>query len=395
MRILLAALLGAALSASAARAADGFDRLDGRRLAPTEIDREVERLLQASHNPGLALALIEDGRVAYVRAYGRRDLERDLPLHADTIMYGASLTKAAFAYMCMQLVQEGALDLDKPVGAYLKKPLPDYPEYADLAADPRWRKFTPRMLLSHTSGMPNFRWINDDKKLDIKFEPGSRYVYSGEGIRLMQFVLEEGLGLDVGAEMQRGVFDRFHMRRSSMVWRPDFEADYDIGYDAAGKALGHDRRTKVRAAGSLDTTIEDYAGFLAGVARGDGLTPKALDEMLKPQIAIVSKHQFPSHWVDDTDKNRAIGLSYGLGWGLFRTPWGQAFFKEGHDDGTDNYALCVRPRKTCILMLTNSGAGSGMFKQLADDLLGDTGLPWEWEGYTPYNQRVTPLAVTH
>lgn len=389
MRSLICAALAAAAVAAGTRAAvaDGFDRLDGEHLAPAAIDAEVSRLISAAHTPGLALALIEDGRVVYVRTYGFRDTERSLPLTPATVMYGASLTKAAFAYMCMQLVAEGKLDLDKPIAAYLNKPLPDYPQWSDLASDPRWRKFTPRMLLSHTSGMPNFRWINDDKKLDIKFEPGSRYAYSGEGVMLMQFTLEEGLGLNVGEEMQRRVLDRFDMSRSSLTWRPEFETDYAIGYDEHGKPLGHSRRKAVHAAGSLDTTIGDYARFLAGVVRGEGLPPAALDEMLTPQIAIVSRHQFPSHWVDDTTANQKIGLSYGLGWGLFRSPYGQAFFKEGHDDGTDNYALCIRPRRSCILILTNSGAGAAVFKHLVDDLFGPTDAPWEWEGYTPYDQR--------
>ena len=371
---------------SAEAASVVFHRLDAKPLSARAIDAEANRLIGAAHIPGLALALIEDGRVAYTAAYGRRDVERNLPLTTDTVIYGASLTKPAFAYLCLQLVQEGRLDLDRPIGEYLAKPLPDYPAYADLAADPRWRRITARMLLSHTSGLPNFRTVNDDRKLDIKFEPGSRFVYSGEGLRLLQFVLEAGLGVDVAAEMRRRIFGPFGMRRSDMVWQPQFAAGTAVGYDAAGKPRGHERRTKADAAGSLETTVSDYAAFLAGVVRGQGLTPKAYAEMLRPQIAIVSRHEFPSHWVDDTDANRPIQLSYGLGWGLFRTPYGQAFFKEGHDDGVDHYALCVRPPRKCILLMTNSGLGKGVFQYLADDLLGRTGLPTAWEGFTPYDR---------
>ena len=186
--------------------------------------------------------------------------------------------------------------------------------------------------------------------------------------------------------MQSRVLDRFGMQRSGMIWRPDFENDYAIGYDGTGKALGHRRRKTADAASSLDTTIRDYSVFLAGVVRGEGLNTKTLEEMLRPQIAIVSKHAFPSHRVDDTDAHRAIALSYGLGWGLFQSPHGLAFFKEGHDDGIDNYALCVLPRQSCILMLTNSSVGRGVFKYLTDDLLGETGLPVGWEGFTPHDR---------
>jgi CubicO group peptidase (beta-lactamase class C family) len=135
----------------------GFDRLDGKRRTQVDIDGGVDRLMRAAGIPGLALALIEHGRVVYAKAYGQRDTEGKLPLTTDTIMSGASLTKSAFAYMCMELVQEGKLMLDKPIGEYLKRPLPEYRGYGDLADDARWQKFTARMLLSHTSGLPNLR----------------------------------------------------------------------------------------------------------------------------------------------------------------------------------------------------------------------------------------------
>src|SRR5581483_7339401 len=102
----------------------------------------------------------------------------------------ASFTKVAFAYTVLQLVQEKVLDLDRPVYQYLPKPLPEYEDWADLAGDGRWKKFTARMLLSHTSGLPNWRYFEDDKKLHIHFEPGTKYAYSGEGLQLLQLVVE-------------------------------------------------------------------------------------------------------------------------------------------------------------------------------------------------------------
>ena len=78
---------------------------------------------------GLALAVIKDGRVAHVAAYGRRNVERNLPLTSDTIMYGASLTKTAVAFLVLQLVDEGRLRLDTPVAELLPRPLPEYPDY--------------------------------------------------------------------------------------------------------------------------------------------------------------------------------------------------------------------------------------------------------------------------
>ena len=97
--------------------------------------------------------------------------------------------------------------------------------------DPRYKKITARMLLSHTSGFPNWRWFNDDRKLNINFEPGSRYAYSGEGIDLLQLVVETITNKPLQDLMRAHVFEPFGMTRSSMVWENRFESDYANGYD--------------------------------------------------------------------------------------------------------------------------------------------------------------------
>jgi CubicO group peptidase (beta-lactamase class C family) len=185
----------------------------GKPVSADRIDREAKQMMAKANVQGLAMAVVDDGKVVFVRSWGRRNVEKNLPLQADTIMYAASLTKFAFAYMVMQLVDEGALDLDRSIGDCLSKPLPEYSFYAALKDDERWRKLTPRILLTHTSGLANFAFLEPDKKMRFHFDPGSRYAYSGEGFILLQFVLETSLGLKVGDEMQRRVFDRFGMTR--------------------------------------------------------------------------------------------------------------------------------------------------------------------------------------
>jgi CubicO group peptidase (beta-lactamase class C family) len=363
-----------------------FTRPDGETLTAGQIDETVKRLMRAGDVPGLALALISNNQVTYLKAYGMADVAESRPLQTDTIMYGASLTKAAFAYMVMTLVQDGVVDLDRSIAEYLPKPLDQYEDYSDLASDERWRVWTMRMLLSHQAGLPNWRWFSDSQKLELLFEPGSRYAYSGEGIQIAQLTLEEGLGLDVNELMQKRVFDRFGMTRTSMLWREDFRPDFARGYDETGENLGHNMRQSVRAAGSMDTTVADYSAFLAGVLRGEGLSESLRSEMLSAQIKITSRHQFPTQLPVDTDANEKIQLSYGLGWGLFDSSFGHAFFKEGHDDGTNNYALCLEETRHCILILSNSSNAESIFLYLVNALLGETGLPWEWEGYVPYDK---------
>jgi CubicO group peptidase (beta-lactamase class C family) len=375
--------LAFALGAFAGAAEDWpMIRLDGTKLPAEAIDREVNALMGSAQVTGLQLALISRGHVTYTNVYGWRDAAKKLPMTRSTVTYGASLTKAAFGYLVMQLVDERRIDLDKPIAAYLPKPLPDYPRYADLANDERWRRLTMRMLMSHTTGFANFRFIEPDRKLRFHHDPGTSYGYSGEGILLAQFVLESGLGLDVGAEMRKRIFDRFGMARSSMTWRADFEANFAENNQIDGTPYPHRRWDKVGAAGSLDTTAVEFAAFVAAVVRGEGLSRKAKAEMIGRHVEIDSERQFPTLGLPRTDRWKAIKLGYGIGWGVFETPYGQAFFKEGHDEGTANYVLCVDREKACIVMLANDVRAERIFVPLVRRLFGEVNLPADWEGFT-------------
>jgi CubicO group peptidase (beta-lactamase class C family) len=147
-----------ALAATAQNAT--VKRLDGSTIRPAEIDARVAQVIHAAEVPGAAIALFNDEKGAYLKTYGVRDKNQNLPLTAASVMTAASLSKVAFASMVMQLVDEGSLDLDKPVYEYLPKPLPEYPNYVDLTGDQRYKKITARMLLDYTNGFPNWRWIN-------------------------------------------------------------------------------------------------------------------------------------------------------------------------------------------------------------------------------------------
>ena len=357
-------------------------RLDGRRLSADSVERIVVRRMSEAQVPALAMAVIDHGEVAYMAGFGYRDVERRLPLTDTTVMYAASLTKAMCAHLVMQLVDDGAIALDTTIEAYLPKPLPSYEKYAELAGDARWKRITPRMLLSHTSGLPNWRFTNADGKLDIKSEPGTHFGYSGEGINLLQFVIEAHTGKDVGDMMQPRVFDRLGMRRTSMTWQPSFESEYALGYDTAGVAVAHKRRTSARAAGSADTDLAAMASFVRGVLRGEGLSDSSRKAMLAPQIRIRTPHEFPTPTFDSTSRDDAVQLSYGLGWGVFRSPYGPAWFKEGHDDQSwRNYMVVFERSKSALILLSSSANAEPMFPGLLAEVLGDTYSPVEWMGY--------------
>jgi CubicO group peptidase (beta-lactamase class C family) len=341
---------------------------------------------------GIAVAVIEGGRVRSVQVYGVRNAQGD-PLGTDTVMYGASLTKTVFAYSVLQLVDQGKLALDTPLAAYLAKPLPDYdteaiyPDkygpYRDLAGDPRWQEITARMVLTHSTGFANFWWDEPDRKLRIHFDPGSRYSYSGEGMILLQFVIENGrrdlgLGIDLGA-LTQATFDGLGMPRTSLEWRRDFRPNLVDGFNDRGEAVPHDERSKVRVAGSMDTTIADLARFVAALTRHEGLSAAAYAEMLKPQLHIGTAHQFPTFAPDLPADRQRKDLFAGLGVIVFDGPQGRGFFKGGHDEQTANLLVCLERTGHCVLILSNDVRAEAGFGQLVADILGDTGFPVAWE----------------
>jgi len=357
-------------------------RLDGSAISPQQIDAIVTGVMQSAHVDGSGIAIFNDGKIAYLKAYGFRDTAKRLPLTPDSIMTAASLTKPVFATMVMQLVQKRIIDLDTPIYEYLPKPLPEYPNYADLANQPNYRLITMRMLLDHTSGLPNWRRFTDDKMLRIYFTPGSRFAYSGEGIALAQMVVETVTKKSVSDLMKEYVFEPVRMTRTSMVWEPRFKENCANGYDPHGKSMGPEERTHGDAAGGMQTTLRDYAAFALAVLDGKIPDEKVRGQMLSPQIRIFEKTEFPSLTTETTAANDAIRLSYGLGWGLFWTPYGKAFFKEGHDDlGWRHYVVCFARPRSGMLIMTNSDNGEDIYSTLLDKVLGDTFTPLEWEGF--------------
>jgi CubicO group peptidase (beta-lactamase class C family) len=363
-------------------------RLDGSTIAARDIDATVTRVMAAGKVTGVGLGILADGKIGYLKAYGIRDERTHVALTTDSVMSAASFTKVVFGHLVMQLVDQGVLNVDKPVYEYLPKPLPEYDDYKDLAGDARYKKITARMLLSHTSGLPNWRRFADDKKLRIYFEPGSRFAYSGEGIDLLQLVVESVTKQGLKELMEERVFTPLGMSRTSMVWEARFDNDYANGYDQDGKSLGAQRRTTADAAGSMLTTVGDFSKFVQAVMDRRGLRGESRQLMLSPQVRITSAHEFPTLSAETTHANDGIRLSYGLAWGLYWTPYGKAFFKEGHDDGWRNYTVCFDEKKMGVVIMTNSSNGEGIYKELVETVQKNSFTQIEWEQFTPYNAAV-------
>jgi CubicO group peptidase (beta-lactamase class C family) len=363
-------------------------RLDGTTISVAEAEAFARKTLADAHVTGAQIAVVDRGRLVWSEAFGLRRRDPALPMDRETTTWAASITKGVFATYVMQLVERGEFQLDVPVAKQLPQPLDRYEVYketaTELVRDPAWPSVTPRMLLSHSSGLQNFASIEPDKKMHLHFKPGTQFLYSGEGINLVQFVIEQKMGRPLDQLMQDALFTPLGMTRTGIIYRTEFAADVADRYDLEEKFRSQTKRFPARGAGSMTTSAEDLARFVTALFNGTILKPATRSEMLKPVLPIRSLHEFPIAANEgNSEESVTTGLAYGVGWGLLtQTRFGPAFFKEGHGDGAQNYMLCFEQRQACMIVLTNSDNGELTFRPLFEKIFGDTVTPWEWEGYT-------------
>lgn len=371
-------------------------KLDGSKISKTEIDKTVTRLMDAANVQGLNLAILNNKKTVFLKSYGFRNKPDNALLDTSTIVYGASFSKAVFGYLVMKLVEEKIIDLDKPIYKYLKKPISDYEYFSDLKNNDSWKLITPRMCLSHTTGLPNVRWIHPTTGIldnlgviKIYFTPGEKYAYSGEGFKLLQLAIEEITNKNVEELAQEKIFKPLKMTRTGYTWHESFGDDnVAVGHLNNGAIDVKKKRTEPVSGGSLVTTIADYAKFIENVMQQKGLKKSSYQEMLSSQIAIHSKTQFPTITAETTTENDSIHLSYGLGWGLFKCKYGRTFFKEGNGDSWKNYNINFIDKGISIIIMTNSENGESIYQELLETIAGDTCIPWRWQGYIPYTYKV-------
>ena len=373
--------------------AQSIKRIDGSRITADSLNAKIEYLIKAANVSGVAVSVFNNNKTVFSKTYGLADVQKSIPLQQSSVMYGASFAKTVFAYIAMHYVQEKLIDLDKPLVSYLSKPLPNYTisgwrrGYQDLKDDERYNKITARMCLTHTTGFPNWRWFESNKKLKFKFDPGTRYSYSGEGIYLLQFVIEQLTGKDYETISQEILFKPLGMANTSHIWQPRFEKNICYGHNAKGDPYELMKWKEASAGGSMSTNLEDFTKFYTAIISSKGLSKKSFKEMTSMQVRIKSRSQFgPLASIDSSD-NDNIHLGYGLGVGVFKTRYGRAFFKEGHDDGWGHYSICFPDKKIAIVIMTNNDNGESIFKELLAYSIGDTFTPWRWENYIPYNEK--------
>lgn len=370
-------------------------RIDGSKIEEQILDEKIRYLIDEAKVTGLNVAIFNYGKVVYQKAFGYANLESRDTLDINHIIYGASFSKAVYGYLIATLVQEGVLDIDKELYKYLDVELPDlyiekeFRRLHDLKEDERYKQITARMCLSHTTGFSNWRWLNEpDEKLRIHFDPGTKYSYSGEGIVLSQWIVEHLTSTPLEDLAVKKVFAPLGMTNSHYLWREDFTKHFCYGHNAKQEKLPKDIETEnANAAGSLSTTIVDYSKFFEHVFTLYSEQSEVTKLLFQPNIRIKSKAQFGPLSKQTTNENDDIELSYGLGWGIIKSPFGIGAFKEGHGEGFQHYSIMFPDTGIGVILMSNSDNAESIFKEMLELTIADIYTPWKWENYIPYNQK--------
>jgi CubicO group peptidase (beta-lactamase class C family) len=355
----------------------------------------LPQLMEVSGTPGIAAVIIEKGRVVWDHYAGVLNAADPHGVTRDTMWPAASLGKPVFAAAALGLVSDGTLNLDRPLCEYL-------PNHA--ASDPRTTQITARHVLSHTSGLPNWR-TRVDQPLVADFDPGSRFSYSGEGYYFLQRTVEHLTGLGIQEFVRERIFAPLTMTSSTYTWRADVPArlvaPHDRGIarpsamrdfstrllahaESRGKSLDGYTSEDARAAmgdiadappplpvfmipnvaGSLLTTPLDYARFVTAMLDPSGaalrLSKTGRDAMTVSQVAL----------------NSAMGWS--LGWGLETGSDSPVLWHWGDNGNSKNFVLIDPRSASAVVVFTNSNHGMNVAQRLVSAATGEDHVSFQW-----------------
>jgi len=351
-----------------------------------QFDEQAHGLLAAHKVPGIAIGVIDGGRVAAYRCHGVADTRTGAPIEPDTCFNVASISKSVTAWGVMRLCEAGQVHLDAPVGEYLKRwRLP--PSTFDV------RAVTVRRLLAHTAGInlsgcsasllstPKAGLLDIlngnmlpldaaqvaysnvwDVPLDsynvpvrIEYEPGVGYHYSGGGYTMLELLIEDVSGRGFAEFMREQLLQPLNMRRAT--FDPTPHPHFAVGHDSNGAPLGA-YRTNGLAAGGMFCSIEDLCTFaLAGMPGGQGdsagrgvVTPESLAQMHRPEV--------------DAEYYGRLLLRYGLGHNVYTTRGATVVGHTGGNLGWRSVFWIVPALGKGVAMLLNGAGGNEVWQTL-------------------------------
>jgi len=286
MRKILGLLIGLALIIlSCNEKQEGLETLLGKSISKAEIDKYISNQMDSLNIKGMSFALINNGKIVYENYYGIKNVKTQEPIDSVTTFEAASIGKSVFSFFVMRQVDKGLLDLDTPLYQYM--PYPDIERY---------KLITARMILSHTSGFCNIRWFNPDHKLDIKFTPGTDFLYSGEGYDYLTKVLAHLNNCNLhnlDSLFQEEIAKPLKLKHFNFQINDYLKSNLASAHQGDSIVYGdYWDRSIFSGSGSLHSDVNSYAKFVAAILENRELTPESYQEIFKEQVKLINENWY-------------------------------------------------------------------------------------------------------
>lgn len=324
------------------------------------IDRLAPQWLAETKVPSIAIAWMEDGEVAWTAVYGNQS--KGHPANRETLYNIASLTKPLVAETILRLANQGAIDLDESMSTAWIDP--------DILNDPRHKLLTPRIVLQHRTGFPNWRYQTDNK-LSFKADPNSQFGYSGEGFNYVGRFIQSKLEKPFEDLVAETIFHPFGMRNTSFTEKPWFTKRVAVPHGSDGKPLEPSIRKEWNAADDVHTTVGDYAQFMVSALDGARLDSKLSNDRFRVQdnqagglcaSGRIEKSICPTI------------LGFGLGWTIFGSEAEPIIMHGGGDAGEHTLAFYSPTKKQGAVIFTNGANGQKVIRDTVKELFSHDGL---------------------
>jgi CubicO group peptidase (beta-lactamase class C family) len=344
-------------------------------------DGVVEQVMKDWKVPGLAVAIVKDGKIVFAQGYGYRDVKRQLKVTPDTLFAIGSCSKAFTAAALGMLVDEKKLEWDKPVRTYLSE-LMLHDEYATA-------HIRPRDLVSHQSGLPRHDLVWYGSPLTRKdlverlryLEPSAplhaKYQYNNLMFMTAGVLLERLAGQTWEDFVRQRIFAPLGMKNSNFsVNAMQQAADFSLPYgEEKGevKAIPFRNIDEIGPAGSINSSVNEMTNWLflqmnqGKVGDKQVISERSLLETQTPQIVSGG----------DLKYDESFYVSYAMGWGVYAYRGHHTIRHGGGIDGFTSNVTVLPKDKLGIVVLTNSSSpASGLIANVAvDRMLGLSDVP--------------------
>lgn len=320
-------------------------------LDVAQLESFVHAYMDYYRIPGLSLAVVKDSEIVYRNVFGTKNTLTREPVEEQTLFQACSMTKPVFACAVMRLVEQGILELDRPLHEYHPSAL----LVRDVADDERLKLITARHVLAHRTGFPNWRRSN---KLTIQFTPGTRFGYSGEGFAYLGEIVTHVTNKDLTKVLHDEVFTPYDIKNAYLTLDDTLAERTAYGHVDDTHPIPHRKPGRANMASSLHIDAENYAKFLIAVLSRNGLSEASYNEMLSRQFDLVDHDERP----------------YGLGFVVEETPLGRKYGHSGKNPGfTCHFAIYDDQGMGYVFFVNNEKANAFNEKLEAFLITGQSG----------------------